>query len=489
MKLSQLKKELPQARTLHFQDCEIKGVTCDSQSASKGHLFIAINGEARDGHQFALDAVRNGAAAVVAERKLDLPESVPQVIVEDTREAAALLAAKFHGYPSELLSLVGVTGTNGKTTTTWMLKSIIEAAGKSPGLIGTIHYESGGRCIPAKNTTPSAIDTNRMLREMYQAGQEYAVMEVSSHSLIQRRVHGLQFAGAVFTNLTDNEHLDYHKTFEAYREAKCMLFEGLSSACFAAINLEDPCCGHIASRTKARVVTYAVTCKADVRAIVLNASMSGTRFELHSPQGSTEIAGSFFGRYNISNAAAAATAALQLGIGIESVRTGLEQYEGTPGRLEVVDCGQSFSVLVDYAHSPDALANVLTTLREVAARRIILVFGCGGDRDRGKRPVMGGIAKQHSDYFVITADNSRKERTDDIIAEIEAGIGQCSYYDVQPDRSAAIRLAIASAKPGDIVLLAGKGHETYQILGDTIIPFDDREQARAALTQRQKVVA
>ena len=324
---------------------------------------------------------------------------------------------------------------------------------------------------------------------MYQAGQEYAVMEVSSHSLIQRRVHGLQFAGAVFTNLTDNEHLDYHKTFEAYREAKCMLFEGLSSACFAAINLEDPCCGHIASRTKARVVTYAVTCKADVRAIVLNASMSGTRFELHSPQGSTEIAGSFFGRYNISNAAAAATAALQLGIGIESVRTGLEQYEGTPGRLEVVDCGQSFSVLVDYAHSPDALANVLTTLREVAARRIILVFGCGGDRDRGKRPVMGGIAKQHSDYFVITADNSRKERTDDIIAEIEAGIGQCSYYDVQPDRSAAIRLAIASAKPGDIVLLAGKGHETYQILGDTIIPFDDREQARAALTQRQKVVA
>jgi len=488
MKLSQLKKELP-GRTAHFQDREIKGITCDSRHVSDGYLFIAISGETQDGHPYAVDARANGAAAVVVERKLDLPDDTPQIIVDDSREAAAVLSAKFFGYPSELLSVTGVTGTNGKTTTAWMLKSIIEAAGKQSGLIGTIHYQVGKRCIPAKNTTPSVVDTNKMLTEMYQAGQEYAVMEVSSHALMQKRVNAIHFDVGVFTNLTDNEHLDYHKTFAAYRDAKCKLFEMLPATSCAVLNLEDPCSGYIAQRTSARVVTYGVSREADVRSIVLGTSMSGTCFEVYSPQGSAEVKGSFFGRYNVSNATAAAAAALSLGLGIEAVRDGLEQYQGTPGRLEMVDCGQDFTVLVDYAHKPDALANVLATLREIAMGRIILVFGCGGDRDRGKRPRMGHIAKKYSNYFVITSDNSRSERTQDIIAEIEAGVGECSYYCTQPDRTLAIGLAIANARPGDVVLIAGKGHETYQIIGSTIAPYDDREQARQALRELKKVVA
>ena len=480
MKLSQLKNGLPKARAIHFHDREIRGITCDSRNVVDGFLFVAVNGEEQDGHPYAVDARANGAAAIVVERKLDLPADTPQLIVGDSREAAALLSAKFCGHPSRRISVVGITGTNGKTTTSWMLKSIIEASGSSTGLIGTIHYQAGKRCIPAKNTTPSPVEINRMLAEMCQAGQKYAVMEVSSHALTQKRVHGIEFDGAIFTNLTDNEHLDYHKTFGAYRDAKCRLFESLPDSAFAVLNIEDPSSGYIAQRTHAGRVTYGVSREADVRSIITGSSMSGSRFELHAPEGSAEIAGSFFGRYNVANATAAAAAALNLGIGINAIKEGLEHYAGTPGRLEVVDCGQDFSVLVDYAHSADALANVLAALREVATGRIILVFGCGGQRDTGKRPKMGNIAKKYSDYFVLTADNSRAERTQDIISEIEAGVGECDYYTVEPDRTAAIGLAIAKASPGDVVLIAGKGHETYQVLATTA-PYDDREKAREIL--------
>ena len=314
-------------------------------------------------------------------------------------------------------------------------------------------------------------------------------MEVSSHALVQKRMHGIQFKAAVFTNLTDNEQLDFHKTFIAYRDAKCKLFEPLPPASVAVLNLEDPSSGCIAQRTRAKVVTYGVSREADVRSIITGTSMSGTMFELYSAQGSTEVKGSFFGRYNVSNATAAAAAAFSLGVSVGAVREGLEQYAGTPGRLEMVDCGQDFSVLVDYAHKPDALANVLVTLREVAPARIILVFGCGGDRDRSKRPTMGAIAKKYSNYFIITSDNSRSERTDDIIAGITAGVGECNYYATQPDRRLAIRQAIEMARPGDVVLIAGKGHETYQILGSTIVPYDDREQARLALHELKKTAA
>jgi len=488
MKLSQLKKALPHARALHFHDREIKGITCDSRDAADGCLFVAIKGEEQDGHPFAVDACANGAAAIVVERKLDLPEDTPQIIVADTREAAALLSAKFYGHPSKLLSVVGITGTNGKTTTSWMLRSILESAAKWSGLIGTIHYQTGERLIPAKNTTPSPIRVNRMLAEMYQAGQECAIMEVSSHGLAQKRVEGIEFDAAVFTNLTDNEHLDYHKTFAAYRDAKTRLFELLPPTAFAAVNIEDPSSGYIAQRTRARVITYGVSREADVRSNVARSSMAGTRFELCTPNGSVDVSARFFGRYNVSNATAAAAAALYLGVNIEAIKEGLEQYAGTPGRLEVVDRGQDFSVLVDYAHSPDALANVLVTLREVAAGRIILVFGCGGRRDKTKRPKMGAIAKKYADHFIITADNSRTERTEEIIADIEAGVGGCEYCIVEPDRSAAIRLAIAEARPGDVVLIAGKGHETYQVLGNTAIPYDDRDKARQALHELEKYV-
>ena len=487
MKLGQIRKELHKSKTVNFHEREIRGVADDSRAVSDGYLFIAVSGETQDGHPYAVDAVSNGAAAVVCERKLVLHETIPQIIVQDAREAAALIAAKFNGYPSERLKVTGVTGTNGKTTTSYMLKSIIEAAGKSSGLLGTIQHIVANRHIRAKNTTPSVLDVNKLMAEMCREGQEYAVMEVSSHALMQKRVHGIHFDAAVFTNLTDNEHLDYHKTFAAYRDAKCKLFEPLPETSFAVLNLEDPSSGYIAQRTRAKVVTYGVSREADVRSIVISSSMAGTRFELYTPGGTAEIGASFFGRYNVSNATAAAAAAMCLGFGIDGIKAGLEQYAGTQGRLEVVDCGQDFSVLVDYAHSADALANVLTTLREVVPARIILVFGCGGDRDKGKRPKMGAIAKKYSDYFVITADNSRSERTEDILAQIEAGIGDCNHYLVEPDRTAAIRLAINAARPGDVVLIAGKGHETYQISGNTTIPYDDREQARTALRNLRKL--
>jgi len=489
MRLNQLKKDLRQVRLVHYQDREIKSLTCDSREARDGSLFIAITGETQDGHPYAVDARANGAGAVLVERRLDLPDDIPQIIVDDTREATAILGARFFGHPSERVSVAGVTGTSGKTTTTWMLRSILQAAGRPAGLIGTIHYLVGGRKLPARNTTPSPIEINRMLAEMYEAGQQCAVMEVSSHALVQKRVHGVDFKVAVFTNLTDNEHLDFHKTFIAYRDAKCKLFEPLSSASVAVLNLEDPSSGYIAQRTQAKIITYAVSRDADVRSIVLGTSMSGTQFELFTPQGSAEVKAGFFGRYNVSNATAAAAAALSMGVGIEAIRAGLEQYQGTPGRLEMVDLGQNFSVLVDYAHKPDALANVLTTLREVTSARIILVFGCGGDRDRGKRPRMGAIAAKYSDCFILTADNSRSERTEDIIAEIEMGVGTGANYAVQPDRALAIRAAIGKAQPGDVVLIAGKGHEACQIMDKTTTPFDDCEQARQALRDLMKTKA
>jgi len=484
MKLSQLKRTLPGARSHNFHEREIKSITCDSRSNCEGALFIAIRGEQQDGHPYAVDALANGAAAVVVEHKLDLPAGTPQIVVPDTREAAALLSDRFYKHPSRALKLVGITGTNGKTTTSWMLKAILEAAGHSTGLLGTVQYLVGQRCIPAKNTTPSPIDINRMLAEMLQARQKHAVMEVSSHALVQKRTRGLAFDGAVFTNLTDKEHLDYHKSFAAYRDAKCLLFEALPKSSFAAINIEDPSAGFICQRTSADVMTYGVCREADVRAVITRSTMSGTQFELYTPAGTTEIEASFFGRYNISNAAAAAAAAISLGVGIEAIRQGLGEYSGTPGRLEPVDCGQDFSVLVDYAHSADALANVLAALREVAPARIILVFGCGGDRDKSKRPEMGRIASKYADYFVLTADNSRSERTQDIIADITAGVGECEHYHIEPDRTAAIAAAIRQAQPGDVVLIAGKGHETYQVLGNTTIPYDDRREARKALLQQ-----
>jgi len=483
MKLSQLKRTLPGARSHNFHDREIRSIACDSRNRCDSGLFIAIRGENQDGHPFAVDARANGAAAVVVEHKLDLPADTPQIVVQDTRVAAALLSDKFFGQPSRSLTLVGITGTNGKTSTSWMLRSILEAAGHSTGLLGTVQYLAGRRCIPARNTTPSPIEINNMLAEMVQAGQKHAVMEVSSHALVQKRTVGLAFDGAVFTNLTDKEHLDYHKTFAAYRDAKCLLFEALPETSFAAINIEDPSAGFICQRTSASVITYGVCREADVRAIITASTMAGTHFELYTPAGMTEIEASFFGRYNVSNATAAATAALGMGIGIDAIKQGLEEYEGTPGRLEVIDCGQDFSVLVDYAHSADALANVMATLREVAPARVIAVFGCGGDRDRSKRPEMGRIAAKYADYFVLTADNSRTERTQDIIAQIEAGTGGCDHYDVEPDRTAAIRLAVGQAQPGDVVLIAGKGHETYQVTGNTSVPYDDRRQAQEALQQ------
>jgi UDP-N-acetylmuramoyl-L-alanyl-D-glutamate--2,6-diaminopimelate ligase len=479
MKLSELRAALSGARAYHFADHEIRGVIHDSRRVRKDYVFVAIKGAKLDGHDFAKESLDRGAVAVVAERKLDLA-GVPQIVVPDTRLALAAMGACFYDHPSTKMDVVGVTGTNGKTTTTHLIKAIIEAAGQEAGLIGTVGYQIGKRELPATTTTPESVDLQGYLADMVSAGIQYAAMEVSSHSLVQHRVDYVRFAAGVFTNLT-RDHLDYHKTLEAYLDAKALLFEGLTPEAHAVLNADDPACASLRGRTRAKVVTYGIRNPADVRAQIGAITVDGMTFELRADAGSVEIRSPLMGQHNVYNTLAAASAALALGFDLGAIKKGLEGMRGVPGRLEPVPNPKGLHVVVDYAHTPDALENVLTALRPLVKGRLILVFGCGGDRDRTKRPLMGGIAERLSDLFWITSDNPRTEEPQGIIAEIVAGVKDRSRCAVEPDRRAAIGEAVKAARPGDLLLIAGKGHERYQILRDTIVPFDDREVARKAM--------
>jgi UDP-N-acetylmuramoyl-L-alanyl-D-glutamate--2,6-diaminopimelate ligase len=470
-------------------DVEAQGVTHDSRQAGRGWIFVALRGLKADGAMFVPDAVANGAAAVVADRPPDASVSVPWVVVGDARLALALLAAEFHGHPSGRMQVIGITGTNGKTTTSYLLNAIFEAAGTKCGLMGTVAYRIGGREFDATRTTPEAPDVQALLRQMVEAGCGACVMEVSSHALALRRVDGMRFAAGVFMNLT-RDHLDFHANMENYFAAKRRLFEMLPPDAPAVVNLDDPRGASLTDIVE-RPVTYAINRAADVSPGPLTFSLDGLTFEVRTPQGVVHVRSRLVGRPNVYNILAASGTAAALGVPLEAIERGLAHLAGVPGRFEVVSGGQDdITVVVDYAHTDDALRNLLETARPLAERRLITVFGCGGDRDRTKRPLMGMVAARLSDVVVITSDNPRSEDPARIIEEAKRGAqpelrnGQTELLTIV-DRGEAISQAVRRAQPGDVVLIAGKGHEKYQEIGGRVLSFDDVAVAREALAARR----
>jgi UDP-N-acetylmuramoyl-L-alanyl-D-glutamate--2,6-diaminopimelate ligase len=475
-------------------DREIAGVAHDSRRLVPGSLFVCIRGFAQDGHAFIGDAARRGAAAIVIEQDLDplaIPPGLTVIRVGNSRSALARLAARFYGHPDRDLRLIGVPGTNGKTTTATLAEAIARAAGHRVGLLGTIAYRCGDTTFPGERTTPESSDLQRLLARMRDMGAWGAAMEVSSHSLMLHRVEACEFDAAVFTNLTQ-DHLDFHGTMERYAEAKAKLFEGLGAARrkpeapAAILNADDPWAEFMARRSAAPILRFGLTAPADLRPREAQFDLAGIRATVDTPWGPLAVRSSLVGHHNLANILGAAAACLHLGVPREAVEAGVAGLSAVPGRFEKVEAGQPFGVVVDYAHTPDALERVLAFAREYARGRVLVVFGCGGDRDRGKRPRMGEAAARLADAVFVTSDNPRGEEPEDILEEIVSGIKK-GFADAKPhakipDRREAIGAALASARHGDLVVIAGKGHETYQILRDRTIPFDDRVVAREALT-------
>ena len=470
-------------------DRDVIAIHYDSRRVTPESLFVALPGLKTDGHKFIEHAVKRGAAAVLVEKPVTAIRRATVIRVPDAREAMARLAAQFHGHPDRRMKVIGITGTNGKTTTAFMVQHILKEAGIKTGLIGTVRYEIGERVIPASRTTPEAVELHEMMAQMVRQNCGAVVMEVSSHSLDQKRVLGIDFDVVVFTNLTQ-DHLDYHKTMDNYFDAKSILFKSLSSngkIGMAVINVDDPRGRElVAMPLKAAKLTYGIENEAMVRGRMLAVNCVGLKFEVATPKGEDRISLPLFGRYNVANALGALGACMTLGVKLPTMARALKSLPAVPGRLERVDCGQPFQVFVDYAHTDDALKNMLTTLRESTTKRLLVCFGCGGNRDTRKRELMGRVASQLADFSVLTSDNPRKEEPRAIISQIEEGFsdaGSAGKYEVVEDRREAISRVLAMAEEGDIVVIAGKGHETYQEFADTVISFDDREVAREYLTQ------
>jgi UDP-N-acetylmuramoyl-L-alanyl-D-glutamate--2,6-diaminopimelate ligase len=483
MSLSRLAASVPRARRVGPGDPEIARVVSDSRQARPGDLFVAIAGTAADGHAFVTEAVRAGAAAVAVERAEAVPAGVAALVVPDGREAAGRLAHAVAGDPTRRLTVCGVTGTKGKTTTTYLTRSILQAARRKVGLLGTISYQWGEKEIDAPNTTPGPADLAAYFAEMAAEGIDAAVMEVSSHALDQRRTVGVNFRAAAFTNLKP-EHLDYHHDMTAYREAKSLLFRGLDRDATAVLNADDEAAQYLARGTAARVLFFAIDRAADIRATEVETLPTGTTFRLEMCGHERRVQLRLVGRHNVYNSMAAAGLALGLGVETDVVVAGLEALAGVPGRLQTVECGQAFGVLVDYAHTDDALENALAAARMFTQKRLIVVFGCGGDRDRTKRPRMAAVAERLADAVIVTSDNPRTEQPEAIADEIFTGFKKPGAVIRELDRAAAIGRALAVAEAGDVVLIAGKGHESYQIVGTERRHFDDREEARKALAAR-----
>lgn len=479
MKLKELLREIDYKGSSVFpcgEDIDIKGISSDSKTVRKGYLFIAVSGTNLDGHKFANEAIDKGCVAVVLEKDVAIPDGIAQIFVSDSRTAAPKIANNFFGRPIEKLKCIGITGTNGKTTISYLIDSIISAAGHKAAVIGTISYKIGKRVIPATNTTPGPIDLYSFMNEAVKNSSDHFVMEVSSHALDQNRVGGIDFSAAIFSNLT-GDHLDYHKTFDEYFRAKSRLFESLGDDAYAVINIDDEWGKRLVKLTKGRVVTYGTKLAADYLASHIELSLDGTRFTIDLPKGKLAVTSKLIGLHNVYNMVAAAACGMSLGFSAEEVKRGLENLKAVPGRLEPVDCGQPFKIFVDYAHTDDALYNVLSALRPLISKKVIVVFGCGGDRDRTKRPRMGKVVSDMADFAIVTSDNPRSEEPQAIADEITAGITKKNYK-VTLDRSRAIEEALSMAKEGDCVLIAGKGHEAYQILKNTAIAFDDKEVAK-----------
>ena len=480
-----LARAIPHALVRGGQGVEVSGVAYDSRRVAPGDLFVAVRGFQSDGHLFAAQAVKAGAAAVALERETEgIPEEVPRLMVPSGREALALLADVFYGHPTGALSLVGVTGTNGKTTTAFLIESILRASGRRTGLLGTIHYRIAERILEQPRTTPEAPDLQAFLSEILEAGGTHAVMEVSSHGIALDRVKGCEFASVVFTNLTQ-DHLDFHGDMESYYRTKMALFiEGPPGA--SVINVDDPYGRRMAQEARGALWRYGVEGNdAEVSAQEISLSAEGMRFYLVHPSGRIRIETSLIGRHNVSNILAASAACFSLGLSAEQIERGVRALSAVPGRFERVSLGQPFLVVVDYAHTEDALQRVLEFARPITKGRLLTLMGCGGDRDRRKRPLMAAAAVRASDWVVMTSDNPRTEDPAAILKEVETGVGRVPGGRARArsivDRREAIRAIIAEAQPGDTVVIAGKGHETYQIVGRERFPFDDREEARTAL--------
>ncbi len=479
------------------ESAHVSGVIYDSRQVRAGSVFVALKGQHADGTSYARDALAKGAVAVLAESPAPPDTRGLWLHVPDARLALAALAAIFHGDPSERLLLVGITGTNGKTTTSYLLASVFEAAGLMCGRIGTVGYRVGRKELDAERTTPEAPELQAMLRDMVSQGCGACVMEVSSHALALRRVDYLRFAAGIFTNLT-RDHLDFHRNMEEYFAAKRRLFEVLPDNAVAAINLDDRR-GFDLTRSVRRPVTYAIDAAADVKPTGITSSLEGVQFELKTPRGTLHIRSQLVGRANTYNILATAATAMALDLPFGAIERGIADLTHVPGRFQVVsERRDDVRVVVDYAHTDDALKNLLETARPLATGRIITVFGCGGDRDRSKRPLMGAVAARLSDVVVVTSDNPRSENPADIIEEIKRGIVEPDRPAGKPkpgqrdvrcitlvDRREAIERAVREAIPGDLILVAGKGHEKYQVIGDRVLPFDDVEIAKAALERRR----
>ena len=487
---------------------EIEGIAYHSKQVQKGFLFAAVRGIEADGHQFVKEAIERGAEVIVLEEERQISNRT-MIFVPNSRQALGKISSNFYGDPSSRIRLIGITGTNGKTTTTYLLESILKKAGCEVGVIGTINYRFGGKTIPAPNTTPESLDLQRILGEMLREGTSHVIMEVSSHGLDLDRVYGCQFDGAVFTNLT-SEHLDYHKTLEQYFDSKKKLFsdylvKSLKERRFAVTNDDDPRGGKIVEGIKLPVIRYGLNSSSGITADQVASSFEGLSCRIKTPEGDMFVHSKLIGNFNLYNILAAVAVGIAMGLPLETLKQGVEGLEGVAGRFEKVVNQRGIHVIVDYAHTHDALERVLLGLRDIlesGARsdgKMITVFGCGGDRDRTKRPLMGEIAGRYSDLAILTSDNPRTEDPLAILGEVEKGFQSLRLrrWDVDeiklwrlgkgylkvPDRREAIRMAIRLAQPSDTVLIAGKGHEDYQIVGKKKFPFDDRIEAKKALEE------
>ncbi len=491
MRLKELIENLDYERLENFSNYEIKGMSCNSERIRPGYLFVAIKGERFDGHSFLKAAINKGAGAVILQKDLPLKKKIAKILVSDSQAALSSASAAFFGYPAKILKTTGITGTNGKTTISYLIEKILGCAGKTCGVIGTVNYRIGNKVYEGPNpaivrkgwvnTTPQVDILQSFLQEIVLAKSKYAIIEVSSHALAQRRVDGVDFSTAVFTNLS-HEHLDYHGTLSNYFSCKASLFERLAPRAWAIVNVDDVWGRKLLKATKAKVLSYGIKHSAQIYAKDLDLEIDRSRFTVVTPRGHIAIESPLIGRHNVYNILAAVACAFVEDINFSHIISGVKTLSCVPGRLQRVDCGQSFLIFIDYAHTDDALSKVLNSLRQISENKIILVFGCGGDRDKAKRPKMGKVATELSDLAIITCDNPRSENPRQIIDDVVRGIDKKkNNYKIVLDRFKAIREALSCADKNDTVLITGKGHESSQIFANRTIHFNDRETVEKIL--------
>lgn len=477
MKLSELLEAIQYTVLQGKTDIEIQKPVYDSRKAEKGDLFVCITGFQTDGHNYVKNAVESGAVAILCEKQIQTQQNITVIQTKNTREALALLSANFYGHPSQKMNVIGVTGTNGKTTTTYLIKSVLDRMGHKVGIVGTIENRIGDKVLHTERTTPESLELEALFCQMHQEGVTDVVMEVSSHSLDLHRVDAIAYNIGIFTNLTQ-DHLDYHKTMENYKKAKALLFQRCDAS---VINIDDEAGEFMKQNAKGRVVTFGIEKKADLQAKNMEISADGAKFTLYYAQKQYDIKLHTPGKFSIYNALGAIGACVLMEIPMEDIIAGLEHIQGVSGRFQTIKNKKGYNAIVDYAHTPDGLENILNTAKEFVKGKIITVFGCGGDRDRTKRPIMGEIAGKLSDYCIITSDNPRTEDPNFILDDVEAGVKKtnCDYIKMVDGRE-AICHAVSYAKAGDVIVIAGKGHENYQIFADRTIHFDDVEEVRRA---------